>query len=139
MVYLGSIGAVYLVPEMMALFAELTRLRSGAVFLLVCNNGREEVEAAADTAGIPPGSLRIVQAAREEIPGLIAAADNANQLQAVIAHELGHVAGGHAIRIYEGEGAATKISILSLVLAAAAAAARGSPPRNASYCSASWS
>ena len=55
--------------------------------------------------------------------GLIAAADNANQLQAVIAHELGHVAGGHAIRMYEGQGAATKISILSLVLAAAAAAA----------------
>jgi predicted Zn-dependent protease len=41
----------------------------------------------------------------------------------VIAHELGHVAGGHAIRMYEGQGAATKISILSLVLAAAAAAA----------------
>ena len=55
--------------------------------------------------------------------GLIAAADNANQLQAVIAHELGHVAGGHAIRSYEGQAAATKISILSLVLAAAAAAA----------------
>ena len=55
--------------------------------------------------------------------GLIAATDNANQLQAVIAHELGHVAGGHAIRIYEGQSAATKISILSLVLAAAAAAA----------------
>lgn len=55
--------------------------------------------------------------------GLIAAADNVNQLQAVIAHELGHVAGGHAIRIGEGMGAATKISILSLVLAAAAAAA----------------
>jgi len=55
--------------------------------------------------------------------GLIVAADNANQLQAVIAHELGHVAGGHAIRSYEGQGAATKITILSLVLAAAAAAA----------------
>ncbi len=55
--------------------------------------------------------------------GLIAAADNVNQLQAVIAHELGHVAGGHAIRGSEGQSAATKISILSLVLAAAAAAA----------------
>jgi predicted Zn-dependent protease len=55
--------------------------------------------------------------------GLIAAADNANQLQGVIAHELGHVAGGHAIRRNEGARAATKISILSQVLAAAAVAA----------------
>ena len=41
----------------------------------------------------------------------------------MIAHELGHVAGGHAIRIYEGAGQATAISILSLVLGAAAMAA----------------
>jgi hypothetical protein len=41
----------------------------------------------------------------------------------VIAHELGHVAGGHSIRIYEGAKQATAISILSLVLGAAAIAA----------------
>jgi predicted Zn-dependent protease len=40
----------------------------------------------------------------------------------VIAHELGHVAGGHAIRIYEGAGRATAITVLSLVLGAAAMA-----------------
>ena len=67
------------------------------------------------------GEYEAILVARSD--GLIAAADNANQLQAVIAHELGHVAGGHAIRSGEGAGAATKISILSLVLAAAAAAA----------------
>jgi predicted Zn-dependent protease len=55
--------------------------------------------------------------------GLLAAADNVNQLQGVIAHELGHVAGGHSIRIYEGEAVATKISLLSLLLGAAAMAA----------------
>ncbi|SFR98927.1 glycosyltransferase [Sphingomonas jatrophae] len=75
MLYLGSIGAVYLVPQMMALFAELRRLRPGAVFLLVCNNGVEEIEAAADAAGIPREALRIVHAARDEVPGLIGAAD----------------------------------------------------------------
>ena len=87
-------------------------------------------------AGLSPASVKVVLIQDPEInafvstgqvvyihSGLIAAADNANQLQAVIAHELGHVAGGHAIRMYEGQGAATKISILSLVLAAAAAAA----------------
>jgi glycosyltransferase involved in cell wall biosynthesis len=75
MIYLGSIGAVYLVPEMMAMFGELSRLRPGAVFLLVCNNGHQEVEAAAEAAGIPREAIRIVQAARDEIPGLIAAAN----------------------------------------------------------------
>jgi predicted Zn-dependent protease len=54
--------------------------------------------------------------------GLIAAADNANEVQGVIAHELGHVAGGHAINT-DGIKAATSISILSLLLGVAAIAA----------------
>ena len=45
------------------------------------------------------------------------------ELEGVIAHELGHVAGGHAIRIYEGAGKASAISILSLVLGGLAMAA----------------
>ncbi len=55
--------------------------------------------------------------------GLIEAAESANEVQGVIAHELGHVVGGHAVRFGEGLGAATGISILSLILAAAAIAA----------------
>ena len=55
--------------------------------------------------------------------GLLVAADNVNQLQGVIAHELGHVAGGHSIRIYDGAAVASKISILSLLLGVAAVAA----------------
>ena len=57
--------------------------------------------------------------------GLIAAADNAAEVQAVIAHELGHITGGHAI--YDGGSkAATGISILSLILGGIAAAAGSS-------------
>jgi predicted Zn-dependent protease len=55
--------------------------------------------------------------------GLIAAADNVNELQGVIAHELGHIAGGHNVRFNEGAGPATNISLLSLVGAAALIAA----------------
>jgi predicted Zn-dependent protease len=55
--------------------------------------------------------------------GLIEAADNANEVQGVIAHELGHVTGGHAIRIQEGAKVATGIMLLSLILGAAAMAA----------------
>jgi predicted Zn-dependent protease len=55
--------------------------------------------------------------------GLITAADNANEVQGVIAHELGHITGGHIIRFGEGARAATGIMLLSLLLGAAAVAA----------------
>ena len=57
--------------------------------------------------------------------GLITRADNANEVQGVIAHELGHITGGHMIRMGEGVRAATGISLLSLILGAAAIAAGG--------------
>lgn len=57
--------------------------------------------------------------------GLISAADNVNQVQGVIAHELGHIEGGHIIRSTEGMKTATGITLLSLVLGAAAIAAGG--------------
>jgi len=57
--------------------------------------------------------------------GLINAADSANQVQGVIAHELGHITGGHAISGEQGAKAANAISLLSLLLGVAAAAAGG--------------
>ncbi|MCP1468898.1 putative Zn-dependent protease [Sphingobium sp. OAS761] len=57
--------------------------------------------------------------------GLIAQADNVNQLQGVVAHELGHIEGGHIIRSGEGIKEATGVTLLSLVLGAAAIAAGG--------------
>lgn len=56
--------------------------------------------------------------------GLINTADTANEVQGVIAHELGHVVGGHVISDGGGK-AASGISLLSLLLGAAAAAAGG--------------
>ena len=57
--------------------------------------------------------------------GLIAQADNVNQLQGVVAHELGHIEGGHIIRSGEGLKEATGITLLSLLVGAAAIAAGG--------------
>jgi predicted Zn-dependent protease len=57
--------------------------------------------------------------------GLVAKADNVNQLQGVIAHELGHIEGGHIVRFGEGVKVATGITLLSLLLGAAAMAAGG--------------
>ena len=55
--------------------------------------------------------------------GLIEAADNVNQVQGVVAHELGHVVAGDVIRSSGGQKQAIGITILSLVLGAAAIAA----------------
>jgi len=57
--------------------------------------------------------------------GLIASADNINQIQGVVAHELGHIEGGHVIRSAEGIKEATGIQLASLLLGAAALAAGG--------------
>lgn len=55
--------------------------------------------------------------------GLFLASDNVNQLQGVIAHELGHVAGGHVIRHAEGAKEATGVTVATMVLGALALAA----------------
>jgi predicted Zn-dependent protease len=87
-------------------------------------------------AGLDPRAVKVVLVNDPEInafvatgqtvyihSGLLTSSDNANQLQGVIAHELGHVAGGHSIRIYQGVKKATAIQILSLVLGGLAMAA----------------
>jgi len=56
--------------------------------------------------------------------GLINIADSANQVQGVVAHELGHITGGHAIND-TGAKNAGRISLLSLLLGGLAAAAGG--------------
>jgi len=55
--------------------------------------------------------------------GLLTVSDNANELQGVIAHELGHITGGHILRSEQGIQQATGIMILSLLIGAAAMAA----------------
>lgn len=89
-------------------------------------------------AGLQPGQVRVHLLGERSInafvagsqdiyvfAGLIDAADSAEEVQGVLAHELGHVMGGHAIRINDGAKAATSISLLSLLLGAAAIAAGG--------------
>ncbi len=89
-------------------------------------------------AGLRPEDVQIVLINNPEInafvaggqivylhSGLITSADNANEVQGVIAHELGHVTGGHIIRLHQGMAQATGIMILSLILGAAAIAAGG--------------
>jgi predicted Zn-dependent protease len=87
-------------------------------------------------AGLEPKNVKIVLINDPEInafvaggqivymhTGLITAADNANQVQGVIAHEVGHIVGGHVLRSQDGMKQATGITILSLVLGGLAIAA----------------
>jgi predicted Zn-dependent protease len=87
-------------------------------------------------AGLNPNNVQVVMLQDRSInafvaggqivyihSGLLLTAANANEVQGVIAHELGHVAGGHVISSEDGLKQATGISILSLLLGAAAMAA----------------
>jgi predicted Zn-dependent protease len=89
-----------------------------------------------EAAGMPRGSVDVVLVNDPSInafvsggqriyvhSGLINAADTANEVQGVLAHELGHIAGGHIIGIYDAYGKAAKISLLSALLGIAAAVA----------------
>ncbi len=89
-----------------------------------------------EAAGLEPGNVDIVLINDRSInafvaggqavyihSGLIEAADTANEVQGVIAHELGHITGGHVIRYSEGMADASGISILSLLVGIGAALA----------------
>ncbi|TPG12027.1 M48 family metalloprotease [Sphingomonas oligophenolica] len=87
-------------------------------------------------AGLSPRSVDIVLVNDDSInafvidgqtvyinAGLLQAADNANEVQGVIAHELGHIADGHVVLGDAGLKPAMGITLLSLVLGIAAMAA----------------
>lgn len=90
-----------------------------------------------EAAGLNPDSIGIYLVQDDSInafafyqnialhSGLIQKADNLNQLQGVIAHEVGHVAGGHSSRMGEGT-KGPMILMLASILAGLAAAASGS-------------
>jgi predicted Zn-dependent protease len=104
-------------------------LRDSETELLFKDVSRPLIEA----AGLDPANVEVVLLNDPEInafvdrgqtvyiqSGLLAAADNVNELQGVIAHELGHVAGGHSIRMGQGVKGATTLTYATMVLGALA-------------------
>src|SRR5690606_25474021 len=96
------------------------------------------VDPLAEAAGLPRGAVDVVLVSDPSInafvaggqriyvhSGLVNAADSANEVQGVLAHELGHITGGHIISLYDGYGKAAKISLLSTLVGIAAALAGG--------------
>lgn len=97
---------------------------------------QDMVDPLAEAAGLGRGAVEIVLVQDNSInafvaggqriyihSGLINAADTANEVQGVMAHEMGHITGGHIIRSSEGISQATNITIVSLLLGVAAIAA----------------
>lgn len=99
---------------------------------------QDMVDPLAEAAGLGEGSVEVVLVNDNSInafvaggqrifvhSGLLNEADDAGEVQGVLAHELGHITGGHINRYSEGAGNATRITLLSALLAAAAALAGG--------------
>ena len=97
---------------------------------------QEMVDPLAEAAGLGRGAVEVVLVSDPSInafvaggqriyihSGLINAADSANEVQGVLAHELGHITGGHINRFSEGAGKAMKIQLLSMLAGVAAALA----------------
>ena len=97
---------------------------------------QDMVDPLVEAAGLPRGAVEVVLVGDSSInafvaggqriyvhSGLINAADTANEVQGVLAHELGHITGGHIISLYDGYGKAAKISLLSTLVGIAAALA----------------
>jgi predicted Zn-dependent protease len=99
-----------LLNDMAAPLIEASELEPGNVELVLINNG-------SINAFVAGGQAIYVHS------GLINAADTANEVQGVLAHELGHITAGHVIRFEERTKAATGITLLSLLIGVGAALA----------------
>ncbi|ANU06821.1 M48 family metalloprotease [Paraurantiacibacter namhicola] len=102
-----------LLQDMMDPLAEAAGLGAGSVEVVLINDG-------SINAFVAGGQRVYIHS------GLIGAADTANEVQGVLAHELGHITGGHILRFEEGIGNATKITLLSLLVGIGAALAGSS-------------
>ena len=99
-----------LLKDMAAPLVEASELEPGNVELVLINDG-------SINAFVAGGQAIYVHS------GLINEAGTANEVQGVLAHELGHITAGHVVRFNERTKAATNISILSLLLGIGAALA----------------
>ena len=99
-----------LLRDMSAPLIEASELEPGNVEIVLINDN-------SINAFVAGGQVVYVHA------GLLNAADTANEVQGVIAHELGHITAGHVVRFGERTSQAQGISILSLLLGVGAALA----------------
>jgi glycosyltransferase involved in cell wall biosynthesis len=73
--YLGSLGAWYMLGEMLDFFKVYASRRAGARFLLVTLDDPRPIRQAASSRGVDPNQLIIRPATRDEVPLMMTAAD----------------------------------------------------------------
>ena len=74
-IYLGSIGTWYMLGEMLDCFRVQLDRDPRALFLILTRDDPAAIRAAAADREIPPHAILIRAAAREDVPGIMAAAD----------------------------------------------------------------
>ncbi|MXO65574.1 M48 family metalloprotease [Altererythrobacter endophyticus] len=135
-------GSMRIFARIIAFMAALSLAATPATAQSILRDAESEalfqdmIDPLAEAAGLQPGAVEIVLINDPSInafvaggqriyihSGLINAADSANQVQGVMAHELGHIMGGHIISTRDGISKASNITILSMLLGAAAALA----------------
>lgn len=75
LLYLGSLGPDYLLPQMMALFRQILAVTANARFLFVSNNGKDLVDAERQAQNVPANLIRFVSADRSDVPSFLALAN----------------------------------------------------------------
>lgn len=75
LLYLGSLGEVYMLSEMLTFFRQVCKYDQSAIFLFVSNNGYELIERECKLQHIPMDKIRYVQADRSEVPNYISLAE----------------------------------------------------------------
>ena len=103
-----------LLQDMIAPLVEASELEPGNVELVLINDP-------SINAFVAGGQIVYVHS------GLLNAADSANEVQGVLAHELGHITAGHVARFEERTKGAQGLTLLSL-LAGVGAVLAGAPP-----------
>ena len=69
--YIGSLGTWYMLNEMMHFFKRFLLKKKNAVFLIVTQDDASIVFQAAEKMDVPKENIRVVRAARNEVPGFI--------------------------------------------------------------------
>ncbi len=103
-----------LLADMIAPLVEASELEPGNVEVVLINDG-------SINAFVAGGQVVYVHS------GLLNAAETANEVQGVLAHELGHITAGHVVRFNERVKGAQSLTLLSL-LAGVGAVLAGAPP-----------
>lgn len=75
LVYAGSLGAWYMLEEMLAFFLVFQKKKPQAKFLFLTREPEALIFSAAEKLGVPNDALRVAQAERSEMPGMLSAAD----------------------------------------------------------------